>query len=189
MIPNNVKRKSEQWLARECNDKCKDKFCKESVDDNDSDDEPSSPDKKSASAFSIDGKASSASLFAACPTTTMDEGMGVASLFVEDDDKPYKDELAECLKLDKIANKNDFVGIQWWRDNKNKFPNLSVMARQCLGTPATSATVERLFSHVGFVCAKARKSLKPKTVQDIAFAKMNTELKDQTEQAHNDLIN
>ena len=111
----------------------------------------------------------------------MDEGMAVASPTVEDDDKPCKDELAECLKLDKIANKGDFMGILWWCDNEKKFPNLSMMARQCLGTLATSAPVERLFSHVGFICAKARKCLKPKTVQDIAFAKMNTELKDQTE--------
>ena len=151
------------------------------VDNNDGDEEPSSPEKVSASAFSIDGKVSSASLFAACPTTTMDEGMAVASLTVEDNNKPYKDELAECLKLDKIANKGGFVGILWWRDNENKFPNLSVMARQCLGTPATSAPVERLFSHVGFMHAKARKNLKPKTVQDIAFTKMNTECKDETE--------
>ena len=43
------------------------------------------------------------------------------------------------------------------------------------------STVETLFSHAGFMHAKARKNLKPKTVQDIAFAKMNTALKDQTE--------
>ena len=75
--------------------------------------------------------------------------------------------------MDGIENKNDYVGIEWWRDNEKLFPNLSVMARQHLGTPATSATAERLFSHVGNTFSKTRKSVKSKTLESTTFTKMN----------------
>ena len=35
---------------------------------------------------------------------------------------------------------------QWWIQHRKQFPNLEVMARQYLGCPASSASVERLFS-------------------------------------------
>ena len=47
------------------------------------------------------------------------------------------------------------------------------MARQYLGCPATSATVERLFSKVGIVFADKRKSAEAETLQDITFAQLN----------------
>ena len=43
--------------------------------------------------------------------------------------------------------------INWWANHVKDFPNLARMARQYLGVPATSATVERLFSVVGFAFA------------------------------------
>jgi len=52
-------------------------------------------------------------------------------------------------------------------------PNLSVMARQYLGCPATSATVERLFSQVGISFSPKRQSAQAATVADIIFTKMN----------------
>jgi hypothetical protein len=36
--------------------------------------------------------------------------------------------------------------LEWWAANKINFPVLSVMARQYLGVPAASASIERLFS-------------------------------------------
>jgi hypothetical protein len=44
------------------------------------------------------------------------------------------------------------------------------MARQYLGVPATSATVERLFSVVGFAFADRRKSQSAETLASLAFA-------------------
>ena len=44
------------------------------------------------------------------------------------------------------------------------------MARQYLGVPATSATVERLFSAVGFEFADRRKSQSAETLANLAFA-------------------
>ena len=47
------------------------------------------------------------------------------------------------------------------------------MARQYLGCPATSATVERLFSQVGIAFGKKRKRAEAATLEDIMFARMN----------------
>ncbi len=47
------------------------------------------------------------------------------------------------------------------------------MARQYLGCPASSATVERLFSQVGIAFSKLRKSAEPSTIADILFTKLN----------------
>ena len=47
------------------------------------------------------------------------------------------------------------------------------MARQYHGVPATSATVERLFSAVGFEFADWRKRASAETLANLAFAKLN----------------
>ena len=47
------------------------------------------------------------------------------------------------------------------------------MARQYLGCPATSATVERLFSAVGLAFSNRRKSSSADTLADMAFTKLN----------------
>ena len=47
------------------------------------------------------------------------------------------------------------------------------MARQYLGCPATSATVERLFSTVGIAYTTKRQSAQADTLADIVFAKVN----------------
>ena len=57
--------------------------------------------------------------------------------------------------------------------NAKKFPNLSVMARQYLGCPATSATVERLISQVGISFSPNRQRAQAATVVDIIFTKIN----------------
>ena len=57
-----------------------------------------------------------------------------------------------------------------------ELPNLARMARQYLGVPATSATVERLFSVVGFAFADRRKRAPSKrrdAVANLVFAKLN----------------
>ena len=41
--------------------------------------------------------------------------------------------------------------LEWWAAHEIDFPALSVMARQYLGVPATSASAERLFSIAGCV--------------------------------------
>mgnify|MGYP000412503606 CR=1 FL=1 len=47
------------------------------------------------------------------------------------------------------------------------------MARQYLGCPASSASVERLFSKVGIAFAAKRKRADAATLEDMAFAQAN----------------
>jgi len=55
-----------------------------------------------------------------------------------------------------------------------KFPNLARTALQYFGVPATSATVERLFSVVGFAFADRRKRASAaETPANLAVAKLN----------------
>ena len=50
---------------------------------------------------------------------------------------------------------------------------MQVMARQYLGCPATSASVERLFSTVGIVYSAKRKRSASATVANVVFGKLN----------------
>ena len=61
-----------------------------------------------------------------------------------------------------------------WRQKGTKVPrNVAVMARQYLGCPASSATVERLFSAAGISFGKAQQRGKADTRESIAFAHAN----------------
>lgn len=92
----------------------------------------------------------------------------------KNEDKPHADELIAYLALPQLEG-NEWAGLQWWEDNAAKFPNLAVMARQYLGCPATSATVERLFSQVGICFSDKRKSATAEKLQDVLFTKLNVE--------------
>jgi hypothetical protein len=63
--------------------------------------------------------------------------------------------------------------LAWWEKNAKNFPSLSVMARQYLRCPATSATVERLFSQVGISFSPKRQRAQAATVADIIFTTIN----------------
>ena len=92
-----------------------------------------------------------------------------------DEAKPHADELKAYLALPQIENSSEWAGLDWWKENEKYFPNLAVMARQYFGCPATSATVERLFSAVGIAFSKLRKSSKAETLSNIAFTNLNVE--------------
>ena len=109
--------------------------------------------------------------------------VSAASFFAdsEDDDDegeeeaaaPIKDELKEYLALPQIKYKSEQDAMLWWLEHRQQFPNLEVMARQYLGCPATSATVERLFSKVGLAFSKLRKSAEAETLKALMFAQAN----------------
>ena len=79
------------------------------------------------------------------------------------------DELAAYLAPPQITYQTEWDALEWWEKNAKKFPNLSVVARQYLGCPAISATVERLFSQVGIAFSDKRKSSSSDTLSDIIF--------------------
>ena len=91
----------------------------------------------------------------------------------ENETVEIEDELKAYLELPQLKCKTEQEAIDWWVDKSKRFPNLAVMARQYLGCPATSATVERLFSRVGIAFSAKRKSSDPATVADLMFANAN----------------
>ena len=90
-----------------------------------------------------------------------------------DEQASTKDELKEYLALPQIKYKSEEDLLSWWQINAKTFPNLAVMARQYLGCPASSASVERLFSQVGIAFSAKRKRSKAATLESIMFARAN----------------
>jgi hypothetical protein len=67
-------------------------------------------------------------------------------------------------KLDVKANI-----LMWWKLHAVRFPYLSRLARRYLAMPATSVSVERLFSVAGQVVTAKRARLDPSTVTLLVF--------------------
>ena len=65
--------------------------------------------------------------------------------------------------------------LEWWAENDIKFPALSVMARQYLGVPATSASAERLFSIAGRSFDDLRQRMKEEMLEMLMWARINRE--------------
>ena len=62
--------------------------------------------------------------------------------------------------------------LVWWRDvGQARFPRISVMTRQFLPIPVTSATTERVFSVVGLTLSDLRKSLSEGMLEEIMWSK------------------
>ena len=91
----------------------------------------------------------------------------------EEEEQGEVDELDAYLALPQIKFKTERDSTEWWKEHSKDFPNVAVMARQYLGCPASSATVERLFSLVGIAFAAKRKRAEAGTIEDIMFARCN----------------
>ena len=77
----------------------------------------------------------------------------------------YKEEYGRYLSIPAVlARSNPLV---WWQLNGNRFSHIAKMARQYLGVPETSASVERVFSGVGLTFADLRKNMKNSTLESI----------------------
>ena len=91
----------------------------------------------------------------------------------EEADSPPTDELEKYLAVPQIKYKTERDAIEWWIAHKTEFPNIAMMARQYLGCPASSASVERLFSQVGIAYSAKRQSANPETIANIMFSNAN----------------
>ena len=61
--------------------------------------------------------------------------------------------------------------LEYWKLHALKYPVLSFMARRYLAIPATSASIERIFSISSNIITKSRNRLEPETVRQIVLLK------------------
>ena len=64
--------------------------------------------------------------------------------------------------------------LEWWKANQDKFSRIAKMARQYLGVPALSATVEHFFSAAGLSFSDLRQNMAEGTLEALLWAKFNT---------------
>ncbi|XP_065659709.1 uncharacterized protein LOC136083810 [Hydra vulgaris] len=63
--------------------------------------------------------------------------------------------------------------LEFWRDNKDKFPLLSEAARKWLCIPASSAPCKRIFSAGGNIVSAKRTKLQPENVKKLIYIQQN----------------
>lgn len=63
--------------------------------------------------------------------------------------------------------------LKFWSEHAEQLPDLCRLARKVLIVPATSAPVERLFSHGGIVTRPHRAGIGEGTLADIVYLKTN----------------
>ena len=77
-----------------------------------------------------------------------------------------KNELEIYLSEDIIMDEGDsFDVLRWWKHNSERFPVLSLMARDVLAVPSSTVASESAFSTGGRVLDSFRSSLSPKIVE------------------------
>ena len=74
-----------------------------------------------------------------------------------------------------VVDELNFNGcpLLFWKANENKFRILSEMARKYLGVPASSASVERMFSIAGHILSCKRRKMSTKLFCHLVFLKLN----------------
>ena len=84
-----------------------------------------------------------------------------------------KSEAHRYLELTTVLTNTD--PLEWWAANEINFPVLSVMARQYLGVPATSDSVDRLFSLAGHAFEDLRQKMKEEMLEIFMWSRINKE--------------
>ena len=63
--------------------------------------------------------------------------------------------------------------LNWWFENKKRYPRLYILSLKYLCIPATSVASERVFSKGGEIVSAKRSCLKPKNVNQLIFLNKN----------------
>jgi len=66
--------------------------------------------------------------------------------------------------------------LDFWKKNKNTFPELYMLQIKYLSVPATSVPSERVFSKAGLITNDRRNRLHPKHLDFIIFLNRNTNI-------------
>ena len=168
MLKDRRRRDARKWLTDEFNENFKGKI------KNEESTAAHSPGRSAGSP----GRRSQGST----PTRLKWRKVSAAAFFAESDEEEseeeheptHKDELKAYFDVPQIKYKSEQDLFLWWQEHGKEFPNLAVMAHQYLGCPATSASVERLFSKVGLAFTKKRKkNSESATLESLMFARAN----------------
>lgn len=79
-----------------------------------------------------------------------------------------RDEVERYFKLKITAVASP---IRWWRDKRAAFPTLSRLAAKYLSVPASSASVERVFSQAGLTLTKLRTRMSTELLEELLIIK------------------
>lgn len=79
------------------------------------------------------------------------------------------DEIEHYISTPAISEKEN--SLSFWRQNEDRYPVLSVLALKYLSMPATSASVERLFSVGGSIISSRRSSMAIETAEKLILYK------------------
>ena len=109
---------------------------------------------------------------------SFDELASEATINNDDDDDDIfisrniieEEEYTEYIKESVISNK-DINPLDFWKQNTYRFPILSTLARRYLAIPATSASIERVFSISNNIITKSRNRLFPDTIKQFILLK------------------
>lgn len=96
----------------------------------------------------------------------------------DDNSESWKYEIEKYLNEPRTENSENI--LDWWRKHENVYPSLSKMAKDFLGTPATSVPVERLFSRAALTITKRRNRLGVDSIKSLMCLNswlMNSDLK------------
>lgn len=84
--------------------------------------------------------------------------------------KLYEDEVMNSLE---VAADGKFDAIKYWNESSSKYPTLAPVALDLVCSPMTEVSVERLFSHLGYILNPQRNSLSGEILNDILFLRLN----------------
>ena len=70
-----------------------------------------------------------------------------------------------------VHDEDDFNILEWWRDHKQTYPVLSILARDVLTVPVSTTSSEGTFSLTGRVLEQRRASLHPDMVKSLMTVK------------------
>jgi len=77
---------------------------------------------------------------------------------------------AELIRYIQVASdENEEDCLEFWKRQSKAFPRLYLVAMRVLAVPATSAPVERVFSHGGLIMRPHRARLSAKTLSYFWF--------------------
>ena len=83
-----------------------------------------------------------------------------------------RDEMEKYLNMDVPADCKDI--LLWWKTQSTFLPKLSIIAKQVLCIPASSATSERNFSRAGLIVTDRRSCIDPDHVNNLLFINNNS---------------